>query len=116
MSDFFGGWRRKMGIVTLALALASIGLWGLGQTRKSPVDVRIPVGEDVEYGVRLTPVLIHILKYQSFQYHSQRATGALTIEKVPYWSIVTPLTLLSAYLLLTRPRERTTKQSSNDGD
>ncbi len=30
-----------------------------------------------------------------------------TIAQVPYWSIVIPLTLLSAWLLLSRPRVKT---------
>ena len=50
-----------------------------------------------------------------------RGTRKLKCEQyiVPYWSIVVPLTLLSAYLLLTKPRLSTLKKivapTANEG-
>lgn len=36
------------------------------------------------------------------------------IPLIPYWSVVIPLTLLSAWLLLSRPRQKHTKSSNPD--
>ena len=34
----------------------------------------------------------------------------MSVWKVPYWSVVIPLTLLSAFLLLTKPHQSTPKK------
>ena len=42
----------------------------------------------------------------------QRLTSSFTVSliQLPYWSIVIPLTLLSAWLLLSKPRTKTTPE------
>lgn len=112
MREFFKGWRRKLGCVTLVLVLPILALWirsftcfdqiaaggnlvisnsgcmvwnwmGWGGPDATITDwytgIASPFGEDWYFG----------------------SDGV----RFPYWSIVIPLTLLSSWLLLSRPRQ-----------
>lgn len=46
----------------------------------------------------------HFCGFRYGEYLSSRSYGHLVLWFVPYWSIVIPLALLSAYLLLSKPR------------
>ena len=98
MGDFFKPWRRKIGVVTLVMALASAGLWGLAQS-KAKREIRAQATIDEGYGVAITPMAVQAFKYDLDR---GRLGGGITI---PHWAIVIPLTLFSAWLLLSTPRK-----------
>ena len=139
MGEFFKGWRRKTGVVTLAIACMFMAAW-----------VRSTIsGDEVTYASGATscriialvdghlawlsfddirPTLVPKFPYwsaESFQkfdkfYNGKSKTwnwrfcgfavgtaqnpGKTTIFVVSFCSIVIPLTLLSGYLLLAKPR------------
>jgi hypothetical protein len=135
MRDFFRGWRRKVGCVTLVMALAGMALW---------IRSRI-VNDEIGFAANGTQYVVvsshsQVSAYQSIHLLPNRVVwisqGILPAERtsawhlnsirrreqrvatslrrmIPsriytftYWSLVIPLTLLSAYLLLWKPRKR----------
>ena len=104
MGDFLRGWERKLGLTTLVIALAFVAAWGRSQSKDVPDDFRIPVTRTVELGVLLRPKFIHLLKYTTFTEGIVSATGAQSLARIQYWSVITPLTLLSTWLLMIKPR------------
>ena len=156
MGEFFRGWRRKIGCVTLVMALVFMMTWVRGYY----VEDRIEFGEWRESGNRRYAVeRIVYLSHHGISYVANelfdgswfastpgwRATpiksngprgtmmGGGTVWRwalcgfdlcysrvgpdvhrvrwtVPYQSIVIPLTLLSSYLLLTKPQKSTSKK------
>jgi hypothetical protein len=141
MREFFAGWRKKIGALTLLTACLLMAGW----VRSLIVDdiVIIPCGQfvtittisndhvfGVQYHRRIEPQnrssipswrrfidstkikrLIadpYITWHQSFcgfrlgETVSSRP-GRLVLCLIPYWFIVIPMTMLSAFLLLTRP-------------
>lgn len=81
MPKFFHGWRRKLGCLTLLLACVFAVGW-----------VRSPFIQDA----------IHI-PCDDGDYFCEIGQQRISFIRVPYWSIVIPMTLLSAYLLLSKP-------------
>ena len=150
MREFFRGWRRKIGAVTLVMALALTGVWmrsvviedsltaqcenlivihmaskcqglvwtKLQETNGPPQHPRF-VGYPYGYASRKNSVgpFDSIDGYSSqrrWQFCGFRFEQAelespvkiqLTIRVIPYWSVVVTLTLLSAFFLLTKPRQ-----------
>lgn len=144
MCDFFRGWKRKAGCVTLILVLSVMAAWvrsftvvdsiEIGERYESryfaslaSIDSSMKVG--IEWGPRVTKAvgwqLPHWETYApcsvdspysmpsgiewtyrsiGFRYiaYSGHPTGRLLIAED--WAIILPLTLLSAYLLLSKPR------------
>lgn len=127
MKDFFHGWRRKVGIVTLVMACVVCGLWvrsfyimdilaAGGSTRQHVV-------ESVNGRIWWTAYLEGAeWEFSSTFVHRAFPPGYLEtilprkmlaeVEGgqfgqwiIPYWSITIPLTLLSAYLILWKPRK-----------
>jgi hypothetical protein len=137
MGEFFRGWKRKVGVVTLVMACVFMVGWVRSQFKFD--NLEIPCGT-ARYGVssafggldfyRLTG-LTRALTWRSVNYTSNLLTwdsdevGSFpsVIEwkwdwagfrfevshignrrdedyMIPYWSIVYPLTMLSAFLLL----------------
>ncbi|MBS0201248.1 MAG: hypothetical protein JSS49_00005 [Planctomycetes bacterium] len=120
MREFFKGWRRKVGVMTLVVACA---VWGLWLRSKTDVQGPSPFGypEHIQIGNN---------RFQSFNgqfewYHeshvetlvfpASNGEGTTTIAMteinnpifvVWYFFIVLSLTLLSAYLILWKPRIR----------
>ena len=141
MGAFFKGWKRKVGVLTLVMALiltrmwirsASIGdeltfpigtqwddcvasnnqclVWGryrpdfrpahrpFPQWRTiPPINWDDPPNSDVRW------------RYLGFGI-VDRNNERLSYLLIPYWSITIPLTLISAFLLLTKPHKSTTKK------
>ena len=65
MREFFHGWRRKTGCVTLLLALAALAAWGRSQitrSRFSADTVTIPFGGGIEYWATLHAIGFCFLK------------------------------------------------------
>jgi len=86
MGEFFKGWRRKIGVVTLVLACVFAVDW----MRLADYSVKEGRTSDVPW----LPTVMH------------PQLG------VPYGWIVLPLTLLSGYLLLSKPRLSKPKQTT----
>jgi len=146
MTDFFHGWRRKTGVVTLVAAMVFVGGWVRSLTIDEGVSFRTGqftdlylgscpdgfIGSTGKYSDSSLPSLNAgwFSKYASddtddtdiqepadsqwhgwgFQFRSS-GNGNFIYVVIPYWSIVLPLTLLSAYLLLGKPRKKAQCQS-----
>jgi len=82
MGDFFRGWRRKSGIVTLVLACVFFVGW-------------------------MRCLLHHRYWEDVIRGHREMLGINTPVEtSTPDYSVVSVLTLLSAYLLLSKPRNR----------
>lgn len=148
MRDFFCGWRRKIGVVTLVLACVFMAEWVRSQTIEDEIIFGSGEGKsfhsltssrygikwqkDASDGVRhwltgwrcnsiestgpheptrgyVDPQVIdwrwELYGIDLGRFHDQtHSTSRVSWWLVPYWSIVIPLTLLSASLLLSKPR------------
>ena len=149
MSDFFKGWRRKIGVVALVLACVFAAGWlrsltirdvftfkkdkltiafrsfegGLGWQRFTPTSSLASTGwrsdnnfkfsfsdpwwrfdniddDEIDWRWDRGGFSFGAASKKNPEFLRRR----LELWTIPYWSIVIPLTLLSAYLLLTKPR------------
>ena len=113
MRTFFHGWRRKAGVATLAVACLSATLW----IRSFVVEVRLAI-KDVNFVARSTlggfgwswDYQNEIAEDPAVEWMYCPIRDLPSIYRVPapipYWPVVLPLTLLSAYLILWKPRNR----------
>jgi len=110
MGEFFRGWQRKTGLATLIVAMSFVGLWGGSQGFERRVNWN---GDRDTYNeIALIREGIRFRKIYSGIFNSGRAivvSNDLRNIVVPYWHVITPLTLLSAFLLLLKPRIARTK-------
>ncbi len=154
MGEFFRGWKRRLGVVTLVMALVTMGGFIRSQSVRDTFNC---------WAGRETPVLLvstsgFILWGKVFLDQGTAATYAkfaywdteiiadpnsdilvdgssqlrwfqiIAIESansshpfwvISYWCFILPLTALSAYLLLTKPRKlaqkKTTELIANEG-
>jgi len=173
MREFFNGWRRKVGVVTLVLACVLVGEWARSYRREDAL--RLGDGNETSFIVfratqngitceRYVAVRGVIFHYSPGWYHytiqngfrfggdegivpegSAPSFGGTLVERdiwkweccgfeiqergfefgesieqdkyrlikwtLPWWSIVLPLTLLSAFLLIAKPRKAKQCQS-----
>lgn len=112
MLSFSRGWKRKVGCVTLLVACLFAAIWmkSLSEFSVSAFgsDVFISYGGRIQW-IRKTS---HWIDDGRPNPYSEMQTIA-----VPFASIVVPLTLLSAWLLLSKPpRVETTEQTSANGE
>ena len=142
MMEFFRGWRRKAGLVTLVMACAFTSGWVRSLTVRdfigrytTPLTYnaiaserqllafeyhfsnRLPPGPDCPYTNCSTSPLDSQLLFKldlnwyvrccGFGFGEDTLNTAngrrFLIWIVPYWSIVIPLTLISAFLLISKP-------------
>ena len=149
MGDFFKGWRRKAGLVTLAMALLLTVAWMRSYGVRD--EISIPghqYGQSIESfggGVcwqrwsnssgPLDDLSIELKSYKdvptasypwedlevewrrdwagfrfgaatfTWKLSNQTFSDRMELWTVPYWSLVLPLTLLSAWLILAKPRK-----------
>ena len=127
MREFFKGWRRKTGCVTLLLAMVLTTFWvrSLGRPLLAQIgygrfhllhstEGRIdwmswiqPGSEPQVAMVVLSSVpaedLAKILELIGADLRNSNVE--LREASIPYWSLAIPLTLLSAWLLLSKPRQ-----------
>jgi hypothetical protein len=142
MREFFRGWRRKVGCVTLLMACALLVGWVRSHVVLDSLSfsVRCQVTESLVSGGGLVawqaktntsppsvtwntaPVTD---SFDGFNFPSMRCswrrfgfglgefvpeeefdTERIVFRIVPYWSLILPLTLLSAYLILWKPRQQ----------
>jgi len=136
MDDFFHGWRRKLGVVTLLMALVLMGGWlrsfsatdeiQIGIINQCLQEVRTSWGELHWASWKDRPISLRWTNWPAQQpsvhrkhfsewlvRHEVRQSNADNITRLgqvvifPYWSITIPLTLISAFLLLSKPRKST---------
>ena len=130
MAEFFKSWRRKVGVMTLLIACLCLGGWVRSLNTIDLIFVRgglivVSLRGNFSFSHR-----VHVLsqtlsggfpsKIRSSDFReglkiwSMDASSTITIQTdhamIPYWSLVLPATALSAYLLLTKPRESTRKK------
>lgn len=110
MLQFFHGWRRKVGCVSLALALMFCSAWVRSTHSAELIKINswmfksgrgafsYQIDHRTERAIywRTTPIGQSSSVYDHF--------GSV----IPYWCVTTPLTLLSAYLILWKTRKQKT--------
>lgn len=162
MREFFLGWRRKVGVVTLVMALVVCGAWMRSRivmdrfAHYTKTNWRMLVSYDSilwfehrhavdgpanhwpgvsfrsaiglygvtawsPYGDGASPTFkefpsLHRRQFAGFDFGEYQVsipnlvppatTYRCQVWGIPYWSVVVPLTLLSSYLLLWKPRTR----------
>ena len=152
MGDFFRGWRRKVGCITLMMACAFAAGWVRSKSRQD--DVRISVGYlplffnscngqltwwQLQY-LETVPTYSFVFDWQTnpetrgriFSFSKVvvpkkgRSSGPVHV-RIPraelleqallvnwtadYWTFTIPLTFISAWLLLSKPRKSLPKKS-----
>jgi hypothetical protein len=139
MGEFFKGWRRQLGLRTLVVACVFMAGWVRSLTTTDQLIGKEFFGQLHSFGsqsgafywIRLKPCLPPVPAtppIPDLDRHSlARKLGFLDIEirqnsggmtmlagngiGVPYWIITIPLTILSAFLLLSKPRPSTPKKT-----
>ena len=107
MSEYFKPWRRKLGVLTLVFACVFAGWW-VKSMFTPPLPYRLQI-EFVRNGLRvgIQEANLSVMVVGTVTMITSTGTWfdrfGLTI---PYWSITIPLTLLSAWLLLSKTRKR----------
>jgi hypothetical protein len=117
MREFFRGWQRKVGVATLMVACMLMIVWMRSYVVR--FSRTVPSNDTATSYVVSSNGYFMWVHFESgpypFQGFSQadfpdgshiggNGTGPITCRYVPYCSIVLPMTLLSAYLLLSKPR------------
>lgn len=143
MAEFFRGWKRKIGVLTLVMACAFMAGWVRSNLKRDFIEVdlsnvtyRIGSTESNFRLIRVTPAAgtgfswsaspipappavlwanHYEMEWRRDWAGFQLGTGVLngtdanklrvTVYSFPYWSIVLPLTALSAWLLLSKPSQ-----------
>lgn len=136
MRDFFRGWKRKVGCVTLVLACAFAATW----VRSFSVQDFIPLPKLRTAALATESGCLVLLRETEAVLLSEvpgldviwanvdgienpmnpmppvaTMVASAYFEKagsIPYWSLVSPLTLLSGWLLLRKPRSATPMKPS----
>jgi hypothetical protein len=140
MTEFFKGWRRKIGCVTLAFAcvFAAGGVRSYGARDSLVIETSVmDFGFVSNSGTMMIWFDDDVVTYGYVWYtdrpasldsdevgidwdwkwlgfrHFARTRNSVNPDStaVPYWSIVLPLTLLSAWLLLSKPKPTPVPQS-----
>lgn len=161
MRDFFNPWRRKIGVVTLGLALLFMGIWMRSYAHCDEVAIRWSPSSDVLIGTCRDGLLFKFspnvdsskpnlvmksyareanwpedpvdwwlptcqIRPTTFQLCGLRycnaigsiSSGTVTFKLwiISYWWAIAPITLLSAYLLLSKPRPAPKSELSTPRD
>jgi hypothetical protein len=113
VGEFFKGWRRKLGLVTLAIAcLAAVG-WTRSYVVADTISVDlfwqqyVMISVDGSFAWDWYPSDSAGLRYErriiAKKVAAQHRNDMLF--NAPYWPFVLPLTLICAWLILVRPRK-----------
>ncbi len=119
MREIFHGWRRKAGVATLVMACAVMGMWVrslycrdvfyVGSTWGSFHLRSTDGGFKTEGGFnkldRLDPQIGWIFEWETYGFRPLTYVFG-DYNTVDYGGIAIPLTLLSAYLILWKPRQQ----------
>jgi len=109
MHEFMWPFRRKLGVLTLIVACCLMALWIRSfdtQTRSEDVFI-FGASHYSCWSLQSEYGYINLVSPKEF-----RVEGPI-VRQAPYWSVVIPLTLCSAYLLLSKPRSNQTQQMSH---
>lgn len=134
MKEFFHAWRRKAGVVTLVMALVLTGMWFRSRVSLDLLEINFqgrchqfescagiinyscdpdltPGAPTIDWGSGLITQPEGIdwtFSLSDFGYRPYQTTSGIDFDNwyFPYWFLVIPLTLLSAYLILSKPRQR----------
>ena len=102
MGDWFKPLRRKLGLVSLVTALLFLGAWGRSQFQAAV----IPLWNDgnIWNDLFLNATGVGFRRYQ----HSSPFGCYTTINGfvIPYWFVITPLTVVSTCLFFSQRRDR----------
>ncbi|MDB5347599.1 MAG: hypothetical protein JWP89_5976 [Schlesneria sp.] len=105
MWAIFHGWRRKAGVATLVMACALSSLWVRS--------LAMPVETGYEFRTELRTSYIQI-QLECAEHHDEESNEPYTVFEnifrfaVPYSAMTIPLMLLSAYLIIWKPRKQKT--------
>ena len=122
MREFFKGWKRKCGCMTLVMATVFMAGWVTSGSYRDHLLIRCGtnsffafLSEDGSLQCALmsfdNPVkFFRFVSWQSMPLPTQYLsimtfTGFDVHYSAPYWSIVIPLTLISLWLLLSKSRK-----------
>ena len=118
MRELFHGWRRKAGCITLVIACALMGL----RMRSSVVDDVISFEyAGLDYMVLCQDGAISVgttksnspLSFSFDHFSDSRGWLGHMDHKTELWKAILPLTLLSAYLILWKPRKQKSARTEN---
>lgn len=117
MREFFRGWKRKAGCVTLMMACAatSASLWTPVWPDVIPRGVRFAFQFD---GIKVTAEYLRFIpvvktytainddgsESQMIKTENQAVSTGMREITIPYWPLALALTLISAWLMLSKPR------------
>ena len=114
MGGFFHGWRRKVGCITLLVACLLAGMWirsnaaydGIWLTIEGRRYMATSVGGRVGFWSQQSSVSHGWISQRLEADHAAGLSTMLLGQAVvlPYWSLILPLTLFSAYLILWKPK------------
>lgn len=132
MSDFFRGWKRRIGVLVLGIAGAFLGFW---VRSFSTTDDHVTVWKNhslyshngsVSWNVRYREVLMPTVGLQQMQLRNKSRWECCGIVISDFvingsgvrqywisdWHLISPLTALAAWLLLSKTRQRQTDSSA----
>lgn len=110
MREFFRCWRRKAGVVTLVMAFGLYCLWLRSQfiIDKLQIGLLILTSQDGIMTSDLESIYGRPFDLEWYTYEPEDVpTPSPIARKFSHWTCILPLTVLSAYLILWKPRKRT---------
>ena len=120
MGKTFKPWRRKIGVLTLLLACVFAMGWIRGIRARDLIDTGryIPGSRGLVIDSNGNSLTVMTRSGDAICFEngeintilpvSNASVDCNTIIKTPYWSIVAPVALISAWLLLSKPRQSKT--------
>lgn len=113
MRDFLHGWRRKVGCVALMMACVFAAGWM--RSRLLEDEIALPsvaiIGPTTRWIIS-TDNTIQYWELPDEMYTSLSPVESAMVFSIPYTYITIPLTILSACLILWKPRKR---KAESDG-
>lgn len=109
MKNFFHGWRRNVGCITLALACVFTAAWLRSYQRHDLLWLETTHFRGMVYSsTGGLSVWIHESRRSSSPYGwlSEEVNREERGSQVEYWQLVLPFVVLSAYLILGKPPNR----------
>lgn len=130
MREFFQGWRRRVGCITLLMAIALMAGWMRSRLVEDVAACSIldnrhvfatypdqivwwtwneSATRDISFPINWSEIDWYLQPPDIIRAYEIKwsAPNLIWHWEVPYWSLTVPLTLLSAWLLLSRPRRST---------
>ena len=105
MSGFFNCRRRKLGVFTLFTACVFMAGWVRAQFTELDNHMSFTTFDESRYALFLNPEGIELGKFEITQEGNRQGVSIQLILEIPHWSITIPLTLISLWLLLSKPRK-----------